>query len=72
MFYYLKRTTTHSLLCYSMMMQEDLHPAMLTVAERMIEKVFEEGPGSAQTPGKHFQFLQYLFSLYTCILNICQ
>ena len=36
----------------SMTQQSDLPVAMLTVAERMIEKVFNEGPGAAHAPGK--------------------
>jgi hypothetical protein len=35
----------------SMQLQSDLPPAMLTVAERMVEKAFNEGPGSAHKPG---------------------
>jgi hypothetical protein len=35
----------------SMQLQTDLPPAMLTVAERMVEKAFNEGPGSAHKPG---------------------
>ena len=35
----------------SMLQQEDLPPAILTVAERMIEKVLFEGVGSACVPG---------------------
>ena len=35
----------------SMQLQNDLPPAMLTVAERMVEKAFNEGPGSAHKPG---------------------
>ena len=35
----------------SMLQQEDLPPAILTVAERMIEKVLFEGVGSACAPG---------------------
>ena len=37
----------------SMTQQSDLPPAMLTVAERMIDKVFNEGTGAAHAPGKH-------------------
>ena len=53
-----------------MMMQEDLHPAMLTVAERMIEKVFEEGPGSAQTPGKYSKY-KHILEVSFCFVFVC-
>lgn len=51
----------------SMTQQSDLPPAMLTVAERMIEKVFNEGTGAAHAPGKHV--MCYGIMLYGIILS---
>jgi hypothetical protein len=63
----------------SMQLQNDLPPAMLTVAERMVEKAFNEGPGSAHKPGDGRPpvymsvCLSVCLSAHLCIyLSICQ